>query len=102
MGWPDMPRERLALKSSFQQDRWVKHSSDLPLTIRPIVAMDDEYPSGFVDPYHAHERSQLSYAISGVMAVVTQARSFILPPRRGSRGSRSLQARTRRSGGNFS
>jgi AraC-like DNA-binding protein len=60
----------------------LKHSTDLPLTIRPIVAMEDEYPAGFVDPYHAHERSQLSYSISGVMSVVTQHRSFILPPRR--------------------
>jgi AraC-like DNA-binding protein len=40
------------------------------------------YPAGFVDAFHSHERSQLSYACSGVMSVVTDASTFVLPPNR--------------------
>jgi len=60
----------------------MKRSADLPLTIRPIVAFADEYAAGFVDPFHSHQRSQLCYAASGVMSVVTDTTSFVLPPRR--------------------
>lgn len=60
----------------------MKRSADLPMTIRPIVAFEDEYPAGFVDPMHSHERSQLSFAVSGVMSFTTEGSSFILPPRR--------------------
>lgn len=60
----------------------MKRSCDLPLTIRPVVALEDNYPAGFVDPYHVHHRSQLSYATSGVMAVMTEQTSFVLPPHR--------------------
>lgn len=60
----------------------MKKSADYPLTIRPVVAFDDDYPAGFVDPFHSHQRSQLSYAMSGVMSVVTKTTSFVLPPQR--------------------
>jgi AraC-like DNA-binding protein len=60
----------------------MKHSADYPLTIRPIVAFADDYPAGFIDPFHSHQRSQLCFAASGVMSVVTDTNSFILPPRR--------------------
>jgi AraC-like DNA-binding protein len=60
----------------------MKRSCDLPLTIRPVVAIEDVYPAGFIDPYHTHHRSQLSYATSGVMAVMTEQTSFVLPPHR--------------------
>ena len=60
----------------------MKHSADYPLTIRPVVALADDYPAGFVDPFHSHQRAQLCYAVSGVLSVVTDTNSFILPPRR--------------------
>lgn len=60
----------------------MKRSDDLPLTIRPVVGMDDHYPAGYVDAFHSHQRSQLSYALSGVMSVVTETSTFVLPPHR--------------------
>ena len=60
----------------------MKHSADLPMAIRPVLALDDEYPAGFVDPMHSHDRSQLCYAASGVMSFATDAASFIIPPKR--------------------
>lgn len=60
----------------------VKRSADLPLTIRPVVGMSDHYEAGYVDAFHSHERAQLSYALSGVMSVVTDESTFVLPPNR--------------------
>ena len=60
----------------------MKRSDDLPLTIRPVVGMDDHYPAGHVDAFHSHERSQLCYAQTGVMSVVTDDSTFVLPPHR--------------------
>lgn len=60
----------------------MKRSADYVLTPRPVVALTDEYPAGFVDPTHSHERTQLLYASAGVMSVVTSATSFVLPPQR--------------------
>ena len=60
----------------------MKRSEDLPLTIRPVVGMDDHYPAGHVDAFHSHARSQLSFALSGVMSVVTETSTFVLPPNR--------------------
>lgn len=60
----------------------MKRSSDLPLTVRPVVGMDDCYPAGYVDAFHTHERAQLTYALSGVMSVVTDTTTFVLPPNR--------------------
>lgn len=42
----------------------------------------DDYPAGFVDPCHSHHRAQLTYAESGVISIITEQCSFILPPRR--------------------
>lgn len=60
----------------------IKRSADLPLTIRPVVGLTDHYPAGLVDDYHVHERAQLCYAYSGVMSVVTDSSTFVLPPNR--------------------
>jgi AraC-like DNA-binding protein/mannose-6-phosphate isomerase-like protein (cupin superfamily) len=60
----------------------MKHSADYVSTPRPVVALQDEYPAGFVDPMHSHERTQLLYASSGVMSVATAETSFVLPPQR--------------------
>ncbi len=49
---------------------------------RPVVALTDEYPAGFVDPRHAHTRAQLLYASAGVMQVITDGGSYLIPPQR--------------------
>lgn len=60
----------------------VKHTADLPLEMRPVLAYEDVFPAGYVDPAHTHNRSQLSFSLSGVMSVVTEDASYILPPDR--------------------
>jgi AraC-like DNA-binding protein len=57
-------------------------SRDLENVPRPVVALADEYPANFVDPRHHHPRAQLLYAASGVMSVVTDAATFVVPPQR--------------------
>ena len=57
-------------------------SLDLHDVPRPVVALADEYPAKFVDPRHHHARAQLLYAASGVMSVVTDGASFVIPPQR--------------------
>jgi len=49
---------------------------------RPIGALADEYPDGHVDPRHSHARAQLVYATTGVMTVITDHASFVVPPQR--------------------
>jgi AraC-like DNA-binding protein/mannose-6-phosphate isomerase-like protein (cupin superfamily) len=49
---------------------------------RPVAALADEYPAGFHDPHHHHERAQLLYASVGVMLVTTEHASFVVPPQR--------------------
>lgn len=57
-------------------------SRDLENVPRPVVALADEYPANFVDPRHRHPRAQLLYAASGVMSVVTDSATFVVPPQR--------------------
>ena len=49
---------------------------------RPVAALADEYPPNYVDPRHSHVRSQLIYATRGVMSVITDEASFVVPPHR--------------------
>ena len=49
---------------------------------RPVAVLMDEYPPGFVDPRHSHRRAQFIYASFGVMTVITDAASFVVPPQR--------------------
>jgi len=65
-----------------QQDFHPKRSVDYVLTARPVIGLKDEYPAGYVDPTHSHERAQLLYARAGVMSVVTAHRTFAVPPQR--------------------
>jgi len=60
----------------------IKRSADLPLTVRPVVGLNDRYPAGYVDDFHSHDRAQMAYACSGVMSVVTDDSTFVLPPNR--------------------
>lgn len=57
-------------------------SSDYQDVPRPVAALADEYPPGFVDPRHSHKRAQFLYAITGVISVTTDAASFVVPPQR--------------------
>ncbi|MDB6044762.1 MAG: AraC family transcriptional regulator [Gammaproteobacteria bacterium] len=52
---------------------------DIP---RPVGALADEYADGHVDPKHSHERAQLVYSTTGVMTVITDQASFVVPPQR--------------------
>ena len=60
----------------------MRRSIDYVQTPRPIVALADEYPAGFIDPRHQHHRAQLLYASTGVMSISTDEGSFVVPPQR--------------------
>ncbi len=60
----------------------MQRTSDLDLLRRPVCGLRDEYPAGFVDPSHTHDRAQLLYASAGVMSVVAPTMSFVIPPQR--------------------
>lgn len=49
---------------------------------RPVIALQDEYPAGFIDPMHSHDYIQILYASAGVMSVKTRELSFVIPPQR--------------------
>ena len=49
---------------------------------REVAALADEYPAGFVDPRHRHERAQLIFASAGVVSVVSEQGSYVVPPQR--------------------
>lgn len=49
---------------------------------RPVAALADEYPAGFLDPWHSHERAQLIYGTTGVMSVTTADVNVVVPPQR--------------------
>ncbi len=82
LGFPPADDVGPSLAGEALGEAKMKRSCDLPLKVRPVVGMSDHYPAGFVDPFHAHEHGQLSYATSGVMTVVTDASAYVLPPGR--------------------
>lgn len=49
---------------------------------RPVAALADDYPPGYLDPPHSHARGQLVYSTTGVMIVTTEQASFVVPPQR--------------------
>lgn len=60
----------------------MKHSNEVLVSDRPVVALHDEYPAGFVDPMHSHAHVQILYACAGIMAVRTADASYVVPPQR--------------------
>jgi AraC-like DNA-binding protein len=60
----------------------MQHTGSFERCAVPVCGLTDEYPAGFVDPVHAHDRIQVLYACSGVMSVVTPTTSFVVPPQR--------------------
>ena len=57
-------------------------SADYQDVPRPVVGLAHEFPSGFVDPPHAHKRAQLLYVAAGVVQVTTDGATFVLPAHR--------------------
>jgi AraC-like DNA-binding protein len=55
---------------------------DFQTVPRPIGAMAKDFPDGFFIPPHAHPRSQLIHAATGVMRVSTPQGAFVVPPHR--------------------
>ncbi|ALM53674.1 AraC family transcriptional regulator [Halomonas huangheensis] len=49
----------------------------------PVTGIAIDYPSGHVVEPHSHPRSQLLYAIQGVLVVETQVGRWVTPPSRG-------------------
>ncbi len=49
---------------------------------RPLVAMENAWPTGTSTGWHAHPKGQLLYAITGVMVVDSQAGCWVVPPNR--------------------
>ena len=60
----------------------IKSAKKLEESPRYLVGLADEYPAGFVDQPHTHSKTQILYATSGVMSVLTDSASFVVPPRR--------------------
>lgn len=60
----------------------MRRSDEVLSNDRPVIALRDEYPAGFVDAMHRHDHVQILYASSGVMAVRTREVSFVIPPQR--------------------
>ena len=60
----------------------MKHSWDVLGVDRPVVALEDEYSAGFVDPMHAHDHVQILFASAGVMSVTTRDTSLVISPQR--------------------
>jgi AraC-like DNA-binding protein len=53
---------------------WVEQSSG------PVVALGSDHPGGHLIPSHRHGRSQLLYALSGVVTVATSEGRWMVPP----------------------
>jgi AraC-like DNA-binding protein len=60
----------------------MKRSVDLPMNIRPVVAMADEYEAGYMDPVHTHPRAQLSLSGPGVVSFTIGDSNFLQPSNR--------------------
>jgi len=56
--------------------------TDYEDTPREVVTTGNDYPPHYVLPRHAHKRGQLLYAATGVITVITDEGSWVVPPRR--------------------
>lgn len=65
----------------MQSDPTRKHL-DFHDTDRAVAAMEVNYPDGASTGWHAHPRSQLLYAIEGVMIIRSAEGSWVVPPSR--------------------
>lgn len=53
-----------------------------PASEPALFGVAHELPAGFRDPMHSHARGQLLYAATGVMSVIADRMSLLLPPNR--------------------
>jgi len=51
-------------------------------TPRDVITTGNEYAAHYVLTPHSHRRGQLLYAMTGVMTVITDEGSWVIPPRR--------------------
>jgi len=59
------------------------HIDSVDHIARPIVAIGNDYPNGYViDPHH-HRRGQLISGASGVIVLSTSEGNWVMPPQRG-------------------
>lgn len=56
--------------------------ADFQAVARPLAAMAKDYPDGWVNDWHRHDRAQLVFASSGVMTITTPDGSWVVPPNR--------------------
>ncbi|MEP1447274.1 MAG: helix-turn-helix transcriptional regulator [Paraglaciecola sp.] len=60
----------------------MKSSVEVCVVDRQVIALEDQYPAGFVDDWHYHSRAQLIYTAKGLLTVFTETGTFVLPPQR--------------------
>jgi len=75
----DMKTNNIAKRTSSTLNDPLKEILDVP---RPVVALARDYPSGQTIAAHRHSRSQLLYAVSGVMTVTVEKGIWVVPPLR--------------------
>jgi len=47
---------------------------------RPLVGFAADYPAGLLTEWHSHPRTQLLYAVTGIMRVDTHTTAYTVPP----------------------
>ncbi len=52
------------------------------MVLQAVTGLSSEYPAGHSAGWHTHDRSQVVYAISGVLTVSTDNGIWIVPPQR--------------------
>jgi len=62
--------------------RNIRYSAEYDTVPRSVVAIGNEYPTGYAGAPHSHRRSQLLYGASGVMTVSTRHGAWVVPPER--------------------
>ena len=73
MGTKNIENETKAVDSNPQ---------DIMNSLRPVVGLAKEFPPGYRIDSHQHARSQLLYASTGVMTVMTDGGIWVVPPLR--------------------
>jgi AraC-like DNA-binding protein len=74
-------KDILLLEYDMIRDRTTRHL-DYHATVRPLAAMEVDYPHGASTGLHAHPRGQLLHAIEGVMIVHSEEGTWVVPPNR--------------------
>lgn len=76
-------REVFFTHSSSDADQYALHHrlvAQLEEQEGDVIARPQDYPDGHIVPLHRHSRSQLLYALSGVVMVSTDRGRWVVPP----------------------